>query len=271
MEFIASIKGENMKKTLFVVLIVVLPVFIFSENNAEESLALIHDAYESYKDNKIDEALDYFQQADKIMPDRQIEAFMTKLKKGEQPDSNEEKSMMFIHEGYENYTQKDYVKALDYFRRAERLIPDKQIRAFIAEIRKDEYASAAGSNSTAAELKQSSDTAPSENTSKVMASVFGDYTTGCNDGAIKGNIDVNAVGWSIAGIFLGPIGILLGLVIEPQVPPEYLMGKSADYVTGFTNCYKNSAKTQQWEDACAGCAGVLLGLTINYILHGLGL
>ncbi len=102
----------------------------------DQSLALIHDAYESYTQKKTDEALDYFQQADKLIPDQQIKSFMTKLKKGEQPADNEDQSMALIHDAYESYMQKNYSEAVDYFQQAENLIPDQQIKSFAAKVKK---------------------------------------------------------------------------------------------------------------------------------------
>src|ERR1017187_6358112 len=51
--------------------------------------------------------------------------------------------------------------------------------------------------------------------------------------------------WGSAGLFLGPIGILLGFFIAPPVPPGRLIGKTPAYIESYSNCFKDEAKGKQ--------------------------
>ena len=64
--------------------------------------------------------------------------------------------------------------------------------------------------------------------------------------------------WGSAGLFLGPIGILLGFFIAPPVPPGRLIGKTPAYIESYSNCFKDEAKGKQALYAVKGCLYSLL-------------
>ena len=68
-----------------------------------------------------------------------------------------------------------------------------------------------------------------------------------NQGWLDGQVDAEGKGiWVLSGLFLGPIGIILPWVINPKVPGTRLIGKSAAYVEGYTDGYRQKAKPKNF-------------------------
>jgi hypothetical protein len=59
--------------------------------------------------------------------------------------------------------------------------------------------------------------------------------------------------WFIVGCFGGVIGLLVAYIYEPNPPATSLLGKSADYVARYTDCFKQQAKSVQTKNAITGC------------------
>lgn len=81
-----------------------------------------------------------------------------------------------------------------------------------------------------------------------------DYLQGKEDGKRDGK---GSPGWLAAGLFCGIFGFIGALSSNPSPPAEKLMGKSSEYILGYTEGYKSSAKTKNIYYACGGWA--LLG------------
>lgn len=68
--------------------------------------------------------------------------------------------------------------------------------------------------------------------------------------------------WFLAGCLLGGVGIIIAYVMEPDVPTQQLVGKSPEYVQGYTEGYKKKAQTKNAMSALYGC----LALGVAYII-----
>lgn len=88
----------------------------------------------------------------------------------------------------------------------------------------------------------------------------------CTQANMDAKNDVNAVLWIGAGCFLNFFGILLGYVIEPAPQASKLIGKDADYVAIYTDCYKSRAKKIQGTNALYGCAGFCVGYFVLIVI-----
>jgi len=64
--------------------------------------------------------------------------------------------------------------------------------------------------------------------------------------------------WFLAGAGCGIIGAGAAYLIKPSPPASALIGKSAEYVLGYTEGYKNKARNQNTTYACAGWAAFVL-------------
>jgi len=68
-----------------------------------------------------------------------------------------------------------------------------------------------------------------------------------DSGLAAGKQDARGKGiWILSGLFLGPIGLILPWVISPKVPGGNLIGKSAKYIDGYTEGYKNKARARNF-------------------------
>ena len=72
-------------------------------------------------------------------------------------------------------------------------------------------------------------------------------------GKMQGEADVKATNllWFFGGCFV--IGLFLAYTVEPTVPSAALMGKSPDYIRGYTDGYQAKAKKEQFMKAVYGC------------------
>jgi hypothetical protein len=78
-----------------------------------------------------------------------------------------------------------------------------------------------------------------------------DYLQGKADGEMdaKGNPL-----WLLGGALCGIFGVAGAYFIKPKPPTEPLLGKSAEYVLGYTEGYQNKARGKNAGYACGGWA-----------------
>ncbi len=70
--------------------------------------------------------------------------------------------------------------------------------------------------------------------------------------------------YMLLGCGCGIIGFIAALVSSPEPPAEALMGKSEEYVLGFTEGYKSKSRSKNIANACSGWAlGVALVLSLS--------
>ena len=75
----------------------------------------------------------------------------------------------------------------------------------------------------------------------------------CIQAAIDAQNDVNGTLWYGAGCLFGIIGIGASYVIEPNPNAFKLTGKTSDYASVYTGCYRLEAKKVQQQKARNGC------------------
>ena len=75
----------------------------------------------------------------------------------------------------------------------------------------------------------------------------------CIQAAIDAQNDVNGTLWYGAGCLFGIIGIGASYVIEPNPNAFKLAGKTSDYASVYTGCYRLEAKKVQQQKARNGC------------------
>ena len=71
--------------------------------------------------------------------------------------------------------------------------------------------------------------------------------------------------WSLAGAGCGCFGLLGAYLITPNPPASNLLGKSPEYVLGYTKAYKDESRKKNLRYAFIGCLAnvVLTGLLSN--------
>lgn len=79
----------------------------------------------------------------------------------------------------------------------------------------------------------------------------GGYSQGKADGRRDGNAAASPL-WGLAGLGCGCFGVGAAFLIAPPVPGEKLIGKSADYVNGYSEGYKSAVVMRQVGYASAG-------------------
>lgn len=91
-----------------------------------------------------------------------------------------------------------------------------------------------------------------------------EYFVGLKDGMEAGKKGENFI-YFLAGCLLSyGIGVIFPLIFEPDVPVDYLIGKSAFYTLGFTNGYKKKARDSNFSKALSGC---LVQLSVYFIMY----
>lgn len=88
-----------------------------------------------------------------------------------------------------------------------------------------------------------------------------EYLQGKRDG--ERDAKGNAV-WFLSGCLLGGVGIIIAYVVEPSVPTEHLVGKSPEYVRGYSEGYKKKAQHKNAMNAVYGCVALGVGYVILY-------
>jgi uncharacterized membrane protein YfcA len=96
-----------------------------------------------------------------------------------------------------------------------------------------------------------------------------DYLRGRMDGerdaeeAAKKQIGHSII-WFLAGFACGPLGIGGAYIVPPEVPTASLLGKSSQYVLGYTAGYQKKVKAHNIGSAVAGClVGSLVGILLK--------
>lgn len=69
-----------------------------------------------------------------------------------------------------------------------------------------------------------------------------------------------------SGCCLGAIGIVIPAVVEPKVPMEMVMGRSAEYIQGFRSGYIAEARSKNIRYAVYGCCTQSLLSSASYAL-----
>jgi len=96
------------------------------------------------------------------------------------------------------------------------------------------------------------------------ASGGGTYQEGLNFGkqVAKGNGL-----YFFSGCLLGVIGIVIPAVVEPEVPMEMVMGRSAEYIQGFRQSYISESKKKNVWWSVGGCAASSAATGILYVVY----
>ncbi|MGB9743074.1 MAG: hypothetical protein ACPL0F_07990, partial [bacterium] len=83
-------------------------------------------------------------------------------------------------------------------------------------------------------------------------------------GKIDGEKDAEGqILWFGAGCLLGVVGILIAYLVPPSVPGDRLIGKSPEYVQGYTEGYQKKSREKNALWATSGC----LTLTAFYLVY----
>ena len=75
----------------------------------------------------------------------------------------------------------------------------------------------------------------------------------CIQAAIDAQNDVNGALWYGAGCLFGIFGVGASYVVEPNPNAFKLAGKTSDYASIYTGCYRLEAKKVQQQKARNGC------------------
>ena len=76
------------------------------------------------------------------------------------------------------------------------------------------------------------------------------------EGLMQGQMAASGnVGWMLGGLLCGVFGVGGAYFVEPSPPVYMLIGKSNDYVIGFTEGYKKETKKKNVQYASVGCLG----------------
>lgn len=77
--------------------------------------------------------------------------------------------------------------------------------------------------------------------------------------------DVSAISWGIGGYFCSVCAVAYVYIDKPQVPAARLVGKSAEYVSFYTDTYNREVRKKRGQAALIGClAGSILNTLIYY-------
>ena len=82
----------------------------------------------------------------------------------------------------------------------------------------------------------------------------GTFTEGLIEGQMMANGNVS---WVVGGFCCGIFGVAGAYLMPPSPPVQMLMGKSPEYVMGFTEGYKNESKRKNAQYAGIGFIGYL--------------
>ena len=90
------------------------------------------------------------------------------------------------------------------------------------------------------------------------ASTTSDYTQGRVDGQERAG---GSAAWILSGLACGLLGLIPPLLFVPNPPSHALVGKSSDYVLGYTDGYKSKSKSKNVVWAAVGAA-VSIGICL---------
>ena len=78
--------------------------------------------------------------------------------------------------------------------------------------------------------------------------------------------DVSPISWGIGGFFCGVCAVAYVYIDKPQVPASRLVGKSAEYVSFYTDTYNREVRKQRGQAALIGClAGSIFSTLTIYL------
>lgn len=90
-----------------------------------------------------------------------------------------------------------------------------------------------------------------------------DNDAACRAGERDADQETSGTLWFFAGCGLGVLGVVGAYVIKPDPPTSRLIGKSQEYVSYYTDCYRAKAVSIQTKNAWYGC-GTQAVLTLIY-------
>lgn len=70
--------------------------------------------------------------------------------------------------------------------------------------------------------------------------------------------EVSGIVWFGAGCLFGCLGVGAAYVMIPNPPASQLVGKPADYIAMYSDCYSREARSQQLKWSAIGCVGCCL-------------
>ncbi|HID93980.1 MAG TPA: hypothetical protein EYP60_07775 [bacterium (Candidatus Stahlbacteria)] len=82
--------------------------------------------------------------------------------------------------------------------------------------------------------------------------VVSDYVQGRRDGRREGAGDASMI-WAVVGFGCGCCGVGAAYLWPQAVPAARLVGKSPEYVRGYTSSYKNAKREKETIYAAVGC------------------
>lgn len=71
--------------------------------------------------------------------------------------------------------------------------------------------------------------------------------------------------WFFAGC-LGATGILIAYLVDPSPPATATMGKPADWVAIYSDCYRSAGKSEQGKKALVGCCVMTAAYVAFYVV-----
>lgn len=75
----------------------------------------------------------------------------------------------------------------------------------------------------------------------------------CSDAGRDARREVSGTLWFTLGCLFGVFGVGAAYVFAPSPQVMNLVGKSADYVAAYTDCYKEQGRSLQTKKAFNGC------------------
>ena len=79
--------------------------------------------------------------------------------------------------------------------------------------------------------------------------------------------DVNGMVYGVGGFLCGIFGWLAATLSSPDVPAARLIGKSSNYVSIYSQAYKDKAKSIRTSAACTGWA---IGAAVSLVIFAAG-
>lgn len=86
----------------------------------------------------------------------------------------------------------------------------------------------------------------------VLSQFANDYEQGRLDGKREGTSDASMI-WAVIGFGCGCCGVGAAYLWSQPVPSGRLIGKSPEYVSGYTTTYKKAKRERETIYAAAGC------------------
>ncbi len=82
------------------------------------------------------------------------------------------------------------------------------------------------------------------------------------------NQDISTISWGIGGFFCSVFAVGYAYITIPPVPAARFVGKSAEYITFYTQTYEQQGRKQRGQAAMIGCLAGSIFSTITYYLSG---